>query len=76
MSQRHDMDDRIAAEAWKNLQFKKELLENLRVALAKHLKMNIPDHVEISVVEETPKHIYFILPANPAETGSELTWKR
>jgi hypothetical protein len=52
MSQRHDMDDRIAAEAWKNLQFKKELLENLRVALAKHLKMNIPDHVEIRLLKK------------------------
>ena len=73
MSLRHSIEDRIAAEAWKNPQFKKELLENPRAAITTHLKINIPDDVEISVVEETPKHITFVLPVNPAETGSELT---
>ena len=73
MSKRHDIEDRIAAEAWKNPQFKKELLENPRAAIMKHLNINLPDHVEISVVEETPKHITLVLPVNPAETGSELT---
>ena len=73
MSLRHSMEDRIAAEAWKNPQFKKELLANPRAALLKHFQMNIPDDVEISIIEETPRHIYFVLPLNPVETGSELT---
>ena len=73
MSKRHNIEDRIVAEAWSNPQFKKELLENPRAAITKHLKINIPDDMEISVIEETQKHIYFVLPVNPAETGSELT---
>ena len=73
MSLRHKIEDRIAAEAWKNPQFKKELLENPRAALKKHLQIIIPDHMEVSVMEETPKHRYYVLPTNPAETGGEMT---
>ena len=73
MSKRHDIEDRIVAEAWRNPQFKKELLEDPRAAIKKHLKIDVPVDLEISVIEETQKHITFVLPANPAETGSELT---
>ena len=73
MSKRHDIEDRIAAEAWKNPQFKKELLENPRAAIAKHLKIDVPAEMKISVIEETQKHITFVLPPNPTETGGELT---
>ena len=65
MSKRHHIEDQIAAEAWRNPQFKKELLENPRAAITKHLKINIPDELEISVIEETPKHMYLVLPVNP-----------
>src|SRR5215510_262319 len=73
MSKRHNLEDQITAEAWRNPQFKKALFENPRAAIAKYLKIDLSDELEISVFEETPKHIYFVLPVNPAESSSELS---
>lgn len=62
-----DMEMRLILRAWKDEKFKKELIANPKEVIRRELNINIPDDVEIHVVEETPNKLYFVLPASATQ---------
>ena len=72
---RQEMEAQIIAKAWQDEAFKQELLSNPRATFVRELGLeDIPDNVDIKVVEENPNTLYMVLPMKPvAPTGSELS---
>lgn len=69
---RADFEAQLVARAWQDENFKQELLSNPKAVFERQLGQTAPAGVEITVVEETPNHIYMVLPAKPsAIEGSE-----
>lgn len=64
-SQRATLEARVIARAWRDEGYREALKRNPRAVLSKELRVDIPDDVQVRVVEEDPKTIYFRLPANP-----------
>ena len=54
----------LIMKAWEDETFKQRLVENPRVLLEEH-GINVPDDVEVVVVENTPKRIHVVLPSEP-----------
>lgn len=68
---RNDIQALLIKKAWENEEFKKELLQNPKATIEKTLQIQIPEDVEIAVVQETPKKMYLVIPAKPEHTSSE-----
>jgi len=65
---RRDFEAKIIAHAWKDPQFKKQLLSNPRAAL-KEFHYNLPENYQCKVVEETENQWILVLPPSPAEAA-------
>lgn len=61
-SVREIMTKEIVSKARHDKEFKKLLLENPKEAV-KQVGLNVPDHVDLRVVEETGGVCYIVLPA-------------
>jgi hypothetical protein len=57
---------KIVAHAWKDARFKEKLLKNPKAAL-KEMGMDVPENIEVRVVEEKANSVTFLLPKAPAE---------
>ncbi len=68
---RKEIEQSLIIKAWQNEAFKQELLSNPKSALEKE-GINLPDNIEIKVVEENPSLLYFVLPPNP-DNASQLS---
>ena len=66
---REEIEKAAISKAWKDENFKKDLMEKPHKALAQ-LGVNVPEKIEIKVVEESAKVLYLVLPVNPED---ELT---
>jgi hypothetical protein len=67
-----DLESKIIKKAWEDEKFKNELLTDPKSAIQKALEVNIPEGINIKVVEETAETLYLVLPQNPTVTGSKL----
>lgn len=72
---RHELEAQIIAKAWQDEAFKQELLSNPKAVFIQQAGLqNIPDSLDIKVVEENPNTLYMVLPMKPvAPAGSELS---
>lgn len=72
---RQEFESHLIAKAWKDEAFKQELISNPKAVYARELGQQIPDSLEIQVLEETPATLYLILPRNPtsAQVSEELS---
>jgi hypothetical protein len=59
----------LVAQVWSDEDFKQRLLSDPRAVLAEH-GIDVPEDVEVRVVEDTPRVRHLILPPSPA---GELT---
>ena len=59
----------VVAKAWKDEKFRKELITNPKSVISKEFGVNLPDNVNVKVVEEDAKNLYMILPMNPKIEG-------
>ncbi|KJS00319.1 MAG: hypothetical protein VR68_07240, partial [Peptococcaceae bacterium BRH_c4a] len=66
---REEIEKAAISKAWKDENFKKDLMEKPHKALTQ-LGVNVPEKIEIKVVEESAKVLYLVLPVNPED---ELT---
>ena len=57
---------KVVAKAWSDPDYKAQLLSNPRTALAE-VGFEVPADFEISVIENSPKKKYMVLPVQPAE---------
>ena len=60
----------IVAKAWANEVYKQRLLRDPKGTLRSE-GVNLPDDVDVKVLEDTPKLVHFVVPVKPAGGGGE-----
>ena len=72
---RHEFESDLIAKAWKDQTFKQELINNPKAVYAKELQQELPETLQIQVLEETPSTLYVVVPQNQMNTQvtEELT---
>jgi hypothetical protein len=60
-----DLQVRIVEKAWADEAFKAALMRDPRATLGEELGVELPEDLEIEVVEETSRKLYLVLPAKP-----------
>ncbi|MFD1955597.1 NHLP leader peptide family RiPP precursor [Paenibacillus thailandensis] len=68
-----EVRNQIIQKAWEDEQFKARLLEDPRSTIEEMFGYSLPWDIEITVVEETNKHYYIVIPPNPADTTEEAS---
>jgi hypothetical protein len=69
---RRDMEADVIARALKDEAFRRALVEDPTGTLERELGVRVTEGVALTVVEETPKNRYLVLPPRPAG-GGELS---
>lgn len=69
---REAITSKIVARCWQDPDFKQRLLGNPKEVLAEAIGRQIPEHVEVKILEETPNNLYLVLPVPPS-TSEELS---
>ncbi len=63
----------VITKATEDPEFREQLKADPRGTIEREFGEQIPDDVEITVLEETPKHAYIVLPAQVSElSGPQL----
>ncbi len=72
---RNELEAKVIAKAWQDEEFKQELLNQPRATIIREWGLrNIPDNVDIKVIEENPNTLYMVLPMKPViANGEELS---
>lgn len=65
----------LIEKAWSDPEFKQLLLANPKAAIKDLLDIDVPEDVEITVVEETANKYYLVIPQQPSLDHSQnSTW--
>ena len=72
---RNELEAKVIAKAWQDEEFKQELLNQPRATIIREWGLeDIPDNVDIKVIEENPNTLYMVLPMKPViANGEELS---
>jgi hypothetical protein len=63
------IENKIKDKAVEDKDFRKSLIANPKDAIKKQMNVNVPDDIEIRVVEDSAKTVYLVLPpANGEES--------
>ncbi|MFC1975627.1 NHLP leader peptide family RiPP precursor [Chloroflexota bacterium] len=62
---RETVEMEIASKAWQDEEFLEELRTNPKAVIAKEYGVEIPDNVDLKVVEESLTELYIRIPPNP-----------
>jgi len=69
-----DLQARLIARAWEDEDFKRRLMSDPKSTICEELGVELPDELEIQVVEEGPSKICVVLPVRPeAVSDDELS---
>ncbi|MFF2093814.1 NHLP leader peptide family RiPP precursor [Paenibacillus sp. NPDC058174] len=71
MSAEQILKEQIIKKAWEDEAFKARLLSDPKGALKEAFDVEIPEGLELTVVEESAKHHYLIIPQHPAEASAK-----
>lgn len=58
--------DRVLRRATEDDEFRKLLIDNPKSAIARELGIDVPDGVHVTVLPESPNHVFVVLPSGPA----------
>ncbi|RXZ84308.1 NHLP leader peptide family natural product precursor [Paenibacillaceae bacterium] len=67
MSAEQILKTQIIQKAWEDAAFKTQLLADPKAAIKDAFNIDIPDYINLTVVEESVDHLYLVIPPNPAE---------
>lgn len=65
MSARFEVENKLIHRAWEDKVFKQELLSNPKAVFARELGEELPNTLEIEVLQETENKVYLVIPNNP-----------
>ncbi len=68
---RQDYEAEIIKKAWEDEEFRRELLADPKVAMAKMFDVKFPENIKLEVHEESPTVMHLILPAKPVFDSSQ-----
>ncbi|OME68763.1 NHLP leader peptide family natural product precursor [Paenibacillus sp. FSL A5-0031] len=71
MSKEQSLRDQIIQKAWEDPEFKKQLIANPKEAVKEAFGIEIPDTIEVEVVEESENKVSLVIPQNPKDVKSE-----
>lgn len=71
MSQRAELEQKLIERAWEDETFKQELINNPKAVINRETGQQLPENIEVEVLQETANKAYFVLPENPAQVGTE-----
>lgn len=66
-TERAAFESEVIERAWKDESFKANLIQDPVGTLSNEYGTNLPDGIEIEVLEETSNKAYLVLPVNPNE---------
>jgi Nitrile hydratase, alpha chain len=70
---RKEIEETLIVKAWQDAAFKQELLSDTKSVLQKE-GVNLPEGIEVRVIEETPDTCYLVIPMQPTNpSGEELS---
>ncbi|WP_246096627.1 NHLP leader peptide family RiPP precursor [Paenibacillus sinopodophylli] len=72
MSTRQNLQDQIIQKAWEDAEFKKQLIANPKAAVKEAFGVDLPDAIEVEVVEESAAKFYLVLPESPSAVKADL----
>ncbi len=72
MTGRKKLEAQLIDRAMKDATFRQELLRDPKGVFARELNIPIPEHITVQVVEESPNHVYLVLPRGLVSAGAEL----
>lgn len=67
MNTRFDFERKLIERAWEDEAFKQELLSNPKAVYARESGQEMPNDLEIEVLQETSNRAYLVLPNNPEQ---------
>lgn len=76
MNTRADFERKLIERSWEDETFKQELLSNPKAVYARESGQELPQELEIEVLQETANKVYLVFPSNPAPAitdGEELS---
>jgi hypothetical protein len=62
----------IIRRAWRDVEFKQQLLADSRAILERELGVTLPAGVQVYIHEQTPAEIHLILPPPPEQVEAEV----
>ena len=68
-----EMQAQLIERATRDPEFRRELIEDPRAVIQREFGIDVPDRVDIRVVEESPTTSYLVLPSPAPEAGQELS---
>lgn len=68
---RKDLELQLIARCFEDKEFYQELLTNPKKAIEKEFKTQLPQNIEIQVVQETETTLFMVLPCNPYQLSEE-----
>jgi Nitrile hydratase, alpha chain len=68
---RAEFEADLIAKAWQDDKFKQQLINNPKAAFEEKIGKKAPDNLKVTVLEETPTQLYFVLPVKPQLEASE-----
>ncbi|WP_414698949.1 NHLP leader peptide family RiPP precursor [Paenibacillus sp. LPE1-1-1.1] len=80
MTAEQTLQEKIIQKAWEDAEFKKQLLADPKAAVKEAFGIDVPDSIEVEVVEETANKYYLVLPQSPtvvksADDSVEAAWQ-
>jgi Nitrile hydratase, alpha chain len=72
--ERAELEGRIVARALRDPEFRARLVANPRGAVAEELGVDLPERLEVVVVEERPDRIAIVLPVALDGLGRDAIW--
>jgi len=64
------LKEQIIQKAWEDAEFKKQLIANPKDAIKEAFAIDVPDTIDVEVVEESANKYYLVLPENPKDLNN------
>ena len=72
-SDRGQLQGQVVERASTDREFRSQLLQDPKGTLSQTFDVQIPEFIQVEVVEESPSKIYLVLPPASQEAGQELS---
>ncbi len=70
---RHEVEDRLTFRAVNDPEFRRQLVDDPHTAVREELGVSLPSEITITVLEETPDHLYLVIPQDHVRATGELS---
>ena len=70
---RRDLQEKIIARAWTDDDFRRKFAADPKGQFEEHLGTRLPEGLVMTVHEETPNSLHFVIPMKPSGEAAELS---